>query len=322
MPRLHAAAAILLLSIAPQSAQPGPEISFGINGGFLFGVARELVFGPSGTVSELDWDLKPAYYLGLSVEALFPNGLHLEAEYKAAVPARLGSVSDYDWDEAGNWTNYSNHEAWLEDSVLLDLHLGREYRLGGERSTAAVLEAFIGMGAMHFSWTGRNGYLQYPVFGGAITDLSSVPRTPVFGTVFLYSQTYIYPLFGLSLSSPPGRLGLKASLAASPLVYCSDSDSHIIRLIEFSETMLGFFYIEPELSAWYSLSEGATLRLDLGGRYTGRLQGDSSLMPIGTQGMTNPWDPSYTTGVRKLYPGSGGASMWDVEAALYLEMRL
>ena len=232
---------IALLSLPPAGADPG-RYSFSLSPlqGILYGHAEEIVYkypAEDQYLSELLWDLKPLVFIGLGAE-LGPedpfknNGFIASTSLKYGLPLKTGIMEDRDWLNSNYeyLTNYSRHEAYSRNAILMDLSAGYSWRLADYLAFSMVLE----FSYMYFSWYAQDGYLQYPKdhLGNYLYDQAwnrNLPKDAIYGKCIQYNQNWFILSHGISLK---GRINsyfsLEGNFNYSPLVYAAARDDHLL----------------------------------------------------------------------------------------------
>jgi outer membrane protease len=256
------------LSIAPQ---------FGI----LYGQGEEQVFNDRSEelLSRLLWDLKPLYYGGTRMEfgqrdPLGRFGFFSFLSLKFGFPMETGIMEDWDWQgPAGELTNYSQHNAFTEGAVMLDLAAGPNIPL----RSFLILRPSLGLSYTRFSWTARDGYLRYgKLTGGSYEPLdeSDLPQ-PATGNSVSYAQDWIFMPIGLSLWILPDRIFSGALwFYGGPMLKFVGMDEHLSRTrTYFQRDPNGFGQFWDEIIGGYSLEPGGEFRFSPMDRFSMRLYG-------------------------------------------------
>jgi outer membrane protease len=289
----------------------------------MLGVAKEFVYQSGYTVSELDWPLLPVFYAGIRADFGETAGFLASVELQVGIPSNAGSMTDSDFlNGDGVKTHFSEADGDLENAVVLTAQAGWGIPFETPGGGVWSLEPFLEFEFIRLEWTAQNGYLQYPPETSLpFTPWSpSTPQTPVYGTGIIYSQTYAIPAFGLRSTFPLMEgVTMTLSFTFSPYLWCSDQDTHLLRQLEFYDSMHGGVLLEPRLSAAYRVSSRATLSFDVLYRHIASLIGDEYAVGISGSSQTSELAPGQQSATTA---NGGGASLDVVNMSVTLEISL
>ncbi|WP_461246577.1 omptin family outer membrane protease [Treponema sp. R6D11] len=274
--------------------------SLGPQFGFIYGQAMEYVYSlPKDTknefLSELIWDMKPVFYLGIQGEygrtdLMKAPGFFSSLSFKVGIPADSGVMEDRDWlwPSNANLTRFSSHTNKTDAYIQLDAAVGASFPI----ISVLYLKPFISGSWMRFSFAGRDGY-------GIYND--SNPKEQNFsGAVISYRQDWLLLAFGLKAGTKIFYpFSFEVSFQISPLTYCSAIDTHLLRNIVFRDITEYGLFMEPSLKMYFLLKH-AELSLGLNYRYIGKTKGESYAK------MNNA---NYALESNK---AGAGLSMWDI----------
>jgi len=280
----------LLSAINPvycQDNEQNREYSFSIGTSFgvLYGQAMEYVYPFQGEtkgefLSELTWDMKPVYYVGFNADFGLTNpfnkpGFFSSMAIKAGISGNSGNLEDRDWMSSvnSNLTHFSKHDNITDELVWIDFSIGTSLPL-----KYLYLKPFISGSWMHFSFTGRNGYLQHskenPEGSGMYDPIETAPILPVQGKVISYQQDWFLLAAGCSIGTNilyPFSFDLSFKL--SPYTYCAATDHHYPYTVYKDFTSFGLF-LEPKGSISLDL-KNIKFSLDASYRYISKTKGES-----------------------------------------------
>lgn len=313
---LSFAAVIALLAAARPAFGQDFTLTTGTSTGVILGMSKELVYDAGYKVSELDWPLLPAVYLGAVVDLTTKVGFLASIELQTAIPGRNGTMTDSDFlNGDGVKTHYSQSDSYMERVIIVTAQAGWAIPLpsGG---AVTQLAPFLGFEYMQFKWSARDGYLQYPPPSETAPPYTpwslSTLKTPIYGTGIIYTQNYYIPMVGMKGTARlRDNLTMSLSLAFSPYVWCSDLDEHIFRSLDFYDNLRGGWMLEPWVSLTYRITPQATVTLDARYRHIANLLGDTYIVVTGTSGGQSP-----------LFANSAGASFDAVNVSLTLSYTL
>lgn len=277
--------------------------------GVLYGDARELVYGAGIKISDLDWTLKPLTYWGAMIRLETTSGYYCSASLKAGLSGFSGTMTDSDYlNLDGVRTHLSAHDCYTEDAFLFDAAVGYENRVSPSFSMGWALI----FASMHFKWTARDGYLQYPSeTSSPYTPWdASMAKTYVYGTGMAYEQNFLIPGVGFSVKyMPTPPLSIRLALDYSPLAACNDLDNHFLRALDFIEIMRNGSYFKPSLRAEYSKNGATSFWLEGSFTLVGNLLGNTKMIDTATGDTTT-------------YKDSGGASLSILDIGIGFSARL
>lgn len=238
--------------------------------GFLHGQARSLVFRDGGNqyLSELLWDLKPLFYVGLAVEfgprdPFQRHGFIGATSIKFGIPRRSGTHENRDWlNPNADWlTHYSRHDLYSRRAILLDASAGYSWPL----TDFLALSAFMEFSFMHFFWSGRGGFVQYPddsLYLNFPPWSSDLPKVYLSGEVIRKTQNWFVFAPGFSLTWRINELfSLRGNFSYTPLIFCYARDDHLLRSKTFWDYLFFGHYING--GAAFIFSPPNTNNLDI-----------------------------------------------------------
>jgi outer membrane protease len=289
--------------------------------GVMYGTAYEIVYRDSASddyLSELQWELKPLWYLGLNV-SLDPQdilqrwGISVELAVKAGLPGKTGTMEDRDWmfpsTVSGALTHFSSHDNKTRAAVLADLDLALSLPFKN-----FFFKPLLSLDYIFLNMEARNGYTQYgPNYPVPRADpyepwSSSWEKEPITGTGITYIQHWILFSPGISLGAVLGRFTLTGSFKITPAILCITIDNHVLRNTVFTDYMKGGLALEPALDVSFRLTEGMSVVLAASYRHITKTRGDDVIAEKGE-------DP-YTA------PNVAGAGLQLFDGGLYLKARL
>ncbi|MDR2942652.1 MAG: omptin family outer membrane protease [Treponema sp.] len=224
--------------------------SLGPQFGFVYGQALEYVYSlPEDTknelLSELIWEMKPVFYLGLQAEfgridLMKAPGFFSSISFKAGISGDSGVMEDRDWlyPENSNLTRFSSHTNRTGEFFLLDASAGFSFPI----KSFLYIKPFIGGSWMRFAFSGRNGY-------GVYNDLNPKEQDFSGEKVITYSQDWL--ILAIGFTSGTNILYpfiFDISFQISPLTYCSATDTHISRNTVFRDFTAWGLFFEPSLN--------------------------------------------------------------------------
>lgn len=300
-----AAGVLILLAFCPtrgvgaQGATKPFSLTTSSGFGFLYGQADEEVYdqnappGPDYKLSELIWPFHGMAYMSEGLDLSTRLGLFASLSVREGFPGVVGTMTDSDFlNGDGTKTHYSQSDSYAERYLGLDVSLGYDVF----RSGPFALGIFGRFEYEDFKFSARDGYTQYPSSGeiystdssgnlvlGTYTPWSaSETETPLYGTIGLYEQAYIFGAFGFKASYALSRAWeFGASISLAPLVFGYSQDDHLLRVFSIYGKYSSGLEYEPKLFAQYNLRPGAALRLDLSYAGTSALVGNGTYINEG-----------------------------------------
>lgn len=305
-----------------QTSETAYDFSVGVRSGIIYGQAMELVFPENDKTkgdlySELLWDLKPVFYLGIQADFNRKSQIKIpeffsSVSFKAGIPADSGTMEDRDWmsSENAELTHFSNH------TNKTNLFFNAEISLGASVPVRNnfYFKAFIYGAWIHYAFTGRDGYGKYArskdQFSNTFFPIDNDPDIYDFTgmEVIHYKQDWL-------LFSPGFSAGAKLfniftvdfSLKISLFNYCIAQDEHIDRKTTFIDIIYGNFFVEPSVEIKYSIS-----RFDIIFNFTYRQLNNSSGLSY-----MNSNDAEFL-----LVQNKSGSALYLIDACLLAKIRL
>ena len=277
---------------AQAAEQPGRTYGFSISPlfGIIYGQAEEIVYRSAASndyLSELLWDLKPLLYTGFAADfgpknPFLHSGFFAAASVKFGLPLRTGFKENRDWfnETHNHFTNFSRHEAFSRNAILLDISAGVSWRL----SNSLVLRTFAEFTFMHFSWSAENGFAQHPAppWAHAPPWNENLPKTWIHGPVVLYRQNWFILSPGISLKARPGNaFSIEGKINYSPLIYCRARDDHLLRDTIFFDEMFFGHYINGEMRFIFSPRKNLDLSFSASYRFITGTRGNTYMERTG-----------------------------------------
>ncbi|MCL2174536.1 MAG: omptin family outer membrane protease [Treponema sp.] len=252
--------------------------------GVIHGQSTELVYPvitKGELLSELIWDIKPVFYLGLKFDAGRRNimeglGVFASAAVKIGIPGDSGIMEDRDWQSVidNALTNFSSHTNKTNEFFNVDVLIGMSIPL-----KYLYITPYISGSWMRFSFAGRDGYKKYARgFGNNIYyPIDDDPDVDYFsGEVIKYKQDWflLAPGFiiGTNILSP---FTFELSFQISPLTYCESIDYHLLfpKRTFYDYSSFGLF-LEPKAAVSFK-KDMFDFTFEFAYRYIGKTRGDS-----------------------------------------------
>lgn len=247
--------------------------SFGTQFGFVYGQAFELVYPTPGEtkgelLSELRWDMKPVFYYGIKLDFNLADimsrpGFFSSVSYKTGIPADSGVMEDRDWmsQENGDLTHFSSHTNKIGDFYWLDAVVGASVPV----KNYFYIKPFLSGSWMRFSFTGRDGYGEYP-WGSVSFEGEEVIH---------YKQDWLLVAAGFSIGTKLlSPFSFDISFQISPLTYCADKDEHLTTETTYVDITSISLFLEPKGSFSFTL-ERIEFSLEFAYRYIGNTSGET-----------------------------------------------
>ncbi|MDR1306938.1 MAG: omptin family outer membrane protease [Treponema sp.] len=290
--------------------------------GMMYGTAYEIVYQDSASedyLSELRWELKPLWYLGLKAsfgpgDILRRWGISLELAVKAGLPMKTGTLEDRDWLTStvpGSLTHFSSHDNKTRAAVLADLDFAFSLPFKGR----FFFKPLLSLDYVFLSMEARNGYIQYgPNYPSSSRTApyepwsSSWKKEPMTGSGITYIQHWILLSPGIGFGAVLDRVTLEASFKITPAILCITIDNHLLWGTVFTDYMAGGLALEPALDISVELAKNMSLGLTASYRHMVKTRGDTVVDEKGKE--------AYAV------PGVGGSGLRLFDGGLYFKVRL
>jgi len=266
----------------------------------MYGASYEIVYRNSSSseyLSELQWDIKPLFVLGLGF-TMEPShntwGFFTDISIQAGLPGKTGTMEDRDWLTSGKLTNFSSHTNKLKTAFLLTLNAGYSFSI----TDRFFIRPFGSLDYYYFKMEGWDGYRSYEYENWEIIALS--------GLVIRYTQQWFLFSPGLSVGFTTSRFTIKGAVKITPVIYCTGEDDHLYsgKIVRYNDYMFGKLTIEPTLDLSYAINSHLEIGFVFLYRYI-----------KGTRGDTVESNSNY-------YSNSAGAGLSLFESSLYMKITL
>ncbi len=225
------------------------------------GTVDELVFEYGEQISKLVWQQFVTPGVNITYNASLNDAL-FKFQFQTAIPMQSGLMEDFDYLGADKdvVTLYSRHRLYVENSYFLKTHFGYDFEI----LPTYKLQPFLGITFQQRKFSGEDGYLQYPIPEGPVTE--DTPKNELTGPAISYEQIILYPYVGLENVFLLESCILTLHASFFPYVYVDAMDNHYLRdpPIQFYDQMRGgygllvgtSFYMPFKQSSEYGLKVG------------------------------------------------------------------
>jgi outer membrane protease len=245
-------------SVSCQENETAKKYNFSIGPqfGFASGQAFEVVY-PENTkadlMSELRWDMKPVYYMGVRFDIDRAEHGKMPAffsslSFKAGIPGDSGIMEDRDWLSKENdaLTHFSSHANRTNEFYWLDITAGVSLPV----KTYFYIKPFLTGSWMRFSYAARDGYGKYAKEAESPQTYYPIENDPYrflfSGLVIRYTQNWLLAAAGFTLGAKlPPFFSFELSFQISPLAFCIDKDEHILRDYTYLDYTGWGLFLEP-----------------------------------------------------------------------------
>lgn len=229
---------------------------FSVSGGIRNSKVQEFVYENNYTLSRLDWNAPLIPVLNIAGRLDIFHAI-LDLSVSSAIPVKLGSIQDYDWqgEDKSKYTNYSNHELIVNRLYDLEAKLGYDFNLlnfGVPVDLSIIPQA--GFLYRNQKYEAYNGYTQYASSGKYWSD--SIEKKYLSGSCLTYDLASYMPFLSLEAEyKVDSSWRMKLFGRYFPYIYAAAIDNHYLRLAQFNDYMeKGFgFSVGTEVS-WKKLS--------------------------------------------------------------------
>ncbi len=196
-------------------------VAISLSTGVLNGEGKEFVYGDGDTVSQLNWDLKDVYMLGLESSVGLGEKWTFNLGAWTNVNDGTGYMTDYDYFDYETWTisdeylDKSKSNSDVDRVVMLDTNLSRNVY----RSNNFFLNTSFGFRYDNFKWGAYDGYGTYT---------SDFPDIDVefYGDAVSYEQELYVPYIGLDATYNLNKWSFNTYVKGSCWAFGEGEDTH------------------------------------------------------------------------------------------------
>jgi len=224
--------------------------------------------GDYDKISYLQWNIKPEWYGGGSIELSY-NRLHISTDITAGLPVKCGEMQDSDWQNLPSndytQTNYSVSDNYIKTDIKSGLTVSYDFK----PDDVITLSPFAGFDFQYYKFEADNVTLWYGAQNkttGRYDSYTSGQKIEYItdGSAVMTYKWYSYITWiGLNTDFHVAkRWNLGISGAVAPWVFLSVEDHHILRSIYTSTNASDFFCaFKADLSIRYRISDRLTAGL-------------------------------------------------------------
>jgi len=250
--QLSLALGLFLIVPALFAASPGyPSASVTWGPTFESGQSQEIIYAGTGSttkLSELKWPIPLTLGVSVAVDIDWASWLTTKLELAGGVPLQTGTMTDDDWNV------YDTN-----GSLLTRIHSdSTAYQTA---NWSARFEAAVPFHASPVSWSLVAGVLYHhlaweawnPTQTATYAVNGSQSTQTWTGLALILRQDWLMPYVGAAAGIHFYGADWKLGLRTTPLVQNTQSDSHVLRGLNFNESLSLGWLIEPEASMEWPL---------------------------------------------------------------------
>jgi len=267
------------------------SFSMQVETGALYGTAYEIFYQTSHSadyVSELQWNIKPLWFVGAFFEyaptnPCANNALFFTADVKFGIPSKTGVMEDRDWMDISKpnmLTHFSSHDNKTTGAFIMNNATGFSIPLIGNFVSKVSLDFMV----IYYEFEAWNGYTQYGPNAGKTKPPfdpwnSNFKKVAFKGLGIDYYQLWILlkPTFGVEWHGE--KFVFKSAFSVDTDAFCYAVDNHYARNPPFTVTGIlqnGFFF-EAKGSILYKLSKSFSIGVSLAYINIEGVRGDATL---------------------------------------------
>ena len=202
--------------------------------GFMFGQTHEYVYHGDRQISRLEWEQNAVPYIHAALNLEYQR-FFIRGAVRAAVPVSSGVMRNHDYllPNSNALTHFSQHDNFMDRHNDYSIGIGYRFSIGNWSISPSL-------GFLHSNrkWTASDGFLRYAPPGTALQGDEPIIR--VTGPVATYEMKISYFYAALAASySIRDRFQLGINFKIFPYIWAEALDHHILRSIEFLDTMPG-----------------------------------------------------------------------------------
>jgi len=280
--------------------------SVGTHFGFVYGQSLEYVYPGTRTkaelLSELRWDMKPVYYLGLQAsyerdDLTSKLGFFSSLSFRIGIPGDSGIHENRDWMSTVNTglTHFSTHTNETREFFWADLMAGISLPV----NQALYAKLFLNASWMHFAFTGKGGMGTYARKSGCLPGCTLSTHVagctsnrfddyttyfpidenphiyPYSGNVIRYQQDWFLIAAGFTTGFyMPYPFSMILSFQISPLTFCFSKDEHLTTKITYLDNTYFGLFLQQNIKFSFAVKR-FSFSLEGAYRYIGKTRGPS-----------------------------------------------
>ncbi|MBR5965776.1 MAG: omptin family outer membrane protease [Treponema sp.] len=297
--RVFAAIFLTLCAAAPLSAQKSNGWKFNVEPvfGARLGFFKEIVWREKSTggkyrLSQLDYDLLPAWYAGLNVGAQYKR-FELNLLSKFFIPGKSGNLEDSDWQndalysdgDTSTKTDFSRHTLFLKSNGGLP---GYELELAAAfdfyPTSSITLAPLLSFDAQYMSFKAKDGTGWYGKYNSATkkrapySDTSNREVVSFDGRDVLNYEVYnLFAWTGIRADFAPTSC-VKLTLASEVALFWAmiDFDHHLTNQKQFIDiTYSAFYAFRQTFKAEFKIKDFFSLCQKTSVLFTGESEGET-----------------------------------------------
>ena len=262
-------------------------------------------------LSRLDWDIKPAWLIGLGASMETEKHFRVYADFQTAMPFSSGKMYDYDWlyTNLTDWSHRSEHNITLGFSFIGDI--------GADKSFAAGENWLVSLGiGYHLDWWSWHDAMIQSVYTTENGNIYPNPPAPYQdGDPFRnsihsyngiesinYRIAYHIPYVSLVYKFTGRKAGFSGVFKIGPVI-ANGLDYHILRGLYFYDLGIGGPWLSLDIRTMFLLSRRGKFYFSAGGVWIPEFSGSTSYFD------------EYGSDLGTV-AGGGGFSFWRVNASI------
>lgn len=239
------------------SAKENLSVENYINIGTKHNSIKEIVLQSAEKTSELNWKT--------IVAPLFSDELLLKLYnfdfllgFNTVIPIKSGYVEDRDWlfSDKNLLSNYSYHKNFIDKDYSIYFKISYNFLIFSKR---LILTPLFGLTYSNEKYSAKDGFYQYSLVENKTIN-SDTTKTTLCGTIMSYEISAFQPICFINMNF---KINDKNSLIFgfdfSPYMFIDSVDTHILRLVEFYDSMKGGFGFNLKTGYEFKISDKCNL---------------------------------------------------------------
>ena len=224
-----------------------------INLGIKHSSVTETVFDNGNKISELIW--KSVVLPEISNEFIIKLcNFNMNIGFASVIPVKSGDMEDNDFlfSDRTLLSNFSKHDLFVDKDYVLWSKLCYDFVLCSEK---IKISPHLGILYKNAKYSAKDGFYQYSILENQpVSD--DTKKESLGGMVICYETSTIMPTVSLNLTfNFYTKNSINFEIDYSPIFFVDSTDTHILRLTEFYDSMIGYNGIKASLMYSYNYNK-------------------------------------------------------------------